>query len=324
MKFEVDENVKPIEVIEQLENALPFSGLCSFMRAPVSKTIEAGDLVVVGVPFDAGATNRPGARYAPRTVREQSVYAAAFQPVYPWRTELTSKRRLVDFGDITAFPGSGAMDMMIALTENASNAVYQAGGRLLAIGGDHSLPIGAIRAASNCFGKIALIHLDAHQDSYGVDSFDNQPVYNHGVFATALVNEGCVDISASVQLYIRTIQPESPNGGYEIVFADEAALISPDELAERVRARVGDKPVYISFDIDAVDPAFAPGTGSPVPGGPSTGDVRCFLKALTGINAVGADLVEINPLYDPTGVTSIAGAFFAIDLLHVLNAAPNW
>lgn len=290
MKTELGDIANATELIEQLENALPFSGICSFTRAPLSKAVEPGDLVVMGVPFDGGATNRPGARYAPRAVREQSVYAAAFQPVYPWGGELTARRRLIDFGDVTAFPGSGVTEMMLAMTESASTAIYRAGGRPLAIGGDHTLPFGVVRAAAQQFGKIALIHLDAHQDSYDAEPFDGQPIYNHGMFAAGLVKEGCVDLAASIQLYIRTTQPKSPDGGYEIVFADEAAAISPEALAERIRKRVGDRPAYISFDIDAVDPAFASGTGSPVPGGPSSGEVRRLLKALVGLKVVGADL----------------------------------
>jgi agmatinase len=309
--------------LDELEQALPFAGLSSFMKAPVSRSVKKGNLVVAGVPFDAGATNRPGTRYGPRAIREQSHYATAFLPVYPWPTTLGEKHRIVDFGDIAPFPGSGCLEMMLDMTEAVTSKVLKAGARMLLLGGDHTLPFGPIRAASKHFGKLALVHLDAHQDSYPVPEFEGHKLYNHGVFATELVAEGCIDVTRSTQAYIRTIQPETP-GGYDIVYANDALRMSPEDLAKRIRDRAGDSPVYLTLDIDAVDPSHAPGTGSPVPGGPTVGEVRRLLKALEGINLVGADLVEVNPLYDPTEITAVAAAHLAIDILHLMEAGPSW
>ncbi|MGL4239444.1 agmatinase [Tabrizicola sp.] len=309
--------------LDELEKALPFAGLSSFIKAPVMRNVTKGDLVVAGVPFDAGTTNRPGTRFGPRAIREQSHYASAFEPVYPWPNTLGERHRVVDFGDMTPFPGSGCLEMMLEMTETVAAQLLKDGARLLCLGGDHTLPFGPIRAASKHFGKLALIHLDAHQDSYPVPEYEGHKLYNHGVFATELVAEGCIDIARSTQAYIRTIQPETP-GSYDIVYANEALQMTPEDLAKRIRARTGDAPVYLTLDIDAIDPAHAPGTGSPVPGGPTVGEVRRLLKALEGINLVGADLVEVNPLYDPTQITSVAAAHLAIDLLYLLEASPSW
>jgi agmatinase len=226
----------------------------------------------------------------------------------------------VDFGDIAPIPGTGAVEAMLRTTEAVATMIFEAGASLLTLGGDHTIPYGPVRGAAKRFGKVALIHLDAHQDNFDSDNPLLGGFINHGTFATGLVKEGCIDLSRSTQVYIRSYGPETPGGGYKIVYADEAMKMGPEKLAEMLKERVGDAPVYISFDLDALDAASAPGTGSPVPGGPTTGEVRRFLKALEGIQLVGADLVELNPLQDPGNVTAIAAAYFAVDLLFLLAA----
>jgi agmatinase len=272
----------------------------------------------MGVPFDGGTSNRSGSRFGPRAVREQSYYASAFRPVYPWADDITQDYRIIDFGDVVAFPGSPAVEMMLQMTEAVASRILASGARLLSIGGDHTLPYGPVRAAARQYGQVALIHLDAHQDSYSSDSGFGFRAINHGTFATDLADEGHIDLSKSSQLYIRTTQPATPGGGYAITYANEALAMGPERLAEMVRERAGDTPVYLTLDIDSLDPAFAPGNGSPVPGGPSTSEMRRFLKALDGMNIVAADIVEVNPMYDPTGATAIAGAMLAVDLVHLL------
>ena len=209
---------------------------------------------------------------------------------------------------------------MLQATEAVAAEIFKAGASLLTLGGDHTIPYGPVRAAAKRFGKLALIHLDSHQDSVDSET-ELGGVINHGTFATGLAKEGCIDLPRSSQLYIRTFLPETPGGGYAIVYANEALEMGPEKLAETVKMRVGDAPAYLSLDIDAVDAASAPGTGSPVPGGPTTGEVRRFLKGLEGIKLIAADLVEVNPLYDPTQVTAIAASFLALDLLYLMAAA---
>ncbi|WP_227268230.1 arginase family protein [Roseobacter weihaiensis] len=309
------------DALDILEGYLPFAGLSTFMKAPYTRDVQPGDIVVMGVPFDAGVTNRPGTRYGPRAIREQSYYATEFPPVYPWTTMLGDRHRIIDFGDVTPFPGTGVMDMILELTEQVSTEINAAGARILTLGGDHTLPIGLVRGVAKTHGPVALVHLDSHQDSYDVRDESGARMYNHGVFATALVEDGQVDPARSTQAYIRTSQPLSPKGGYDIVHANDALDMTPEALAERIKARIDGAPVYLTLDIDALDPSCAPGTGTPVPGGPTTADVRRLLKALEGINLVGADLVEVNPLFDPTGMTSVAAAYLAADLCHLLDAS---
>lgn len=313
------------EILDLLEASAPFAGIPTFMKQPHSRdpqVIRTADLVVMGVPFDSGTSNRPGTRFGPRAIREQSSYAAAFQPVYPWTDDLTKLKKIVDFGDVVIFPGTGAVELMLEITEAVVAEVLSADVRLLALGGDHTLPYGPVRAAARRFGPLAVIHIDAHQDSYSSRELGGGVSFiNHGTFATDLANEGHIDVSKSSQVYVRTIQPETPGGGYAITYANDALAMGPEQLAAHVRDRVGNTPVYITLDIDALDPAFAPGNGSPVAGGPTTGELRRFLKGLDGLNVVAADLVEVNPLYDPTGATAIVAATLAIDLLYLMARA---
>jgi agmatinase len=312
-----------MNTLNLLEQALPFAGIPTFMKMPYSRNLDdlrAADLVVMGVPFDSGTSNRSGTRFGPRAIREQSLYAGVFQPIYPWADDLTQKR-IIDFGDVAAIPGTGTLELMLASTELVASQVFAAGRRLLTIGGDHTLPYGPVRAAAKQFGPVALIHIDSHQDSYDGEDLIGFPFINHGTFATGLVKEGHIDPSKSSQVYIRTMQPLSPGGGYEITYANDALAMGPEALAQKVRDRAGNTPIYLTLDIDGLDPAYAPGNGSPVAGGPSTSEVRRFLKALDGLNVVGADVVEVNPLYDPTGITAIAAATLAIDLLYLMSHA---
>jgi agmatinase len=313
----------PGNILDLLENALPFAGLPTFLRKPYTRDVSNSDLVVMGVPFDGGCTNRVGARHAPRALREQSLYAGAFQPVYPWDHDLSERYRITDFGDVVPMPGTGAIEYLLEATEAVAAEVFDAGAALLTLGGDHTLPYGPIRAAHERFGQLSLLHFDSHQDS--ADSAElggDLTLINHGTFATGVAKEGLVDVSRSAQLYIRTHMPATPVGdGYTIIHAEDALDAGPTAVARRIRELVGDHPVYLTFDVDTLDPADAPGTGSPVPCGPSGRDIRRLLRALDGINLVGADITELNPLYDPAETTTILSAFLCIDLLHLLGTA---
>jgi agmatinase len=297
-------------------HGLPFAGLLTFNRAEHASEPDGADLVVMGAPFDAGAVNRPGARFGPRAIREQSVYAGSLQPIYPWKETLGETFRIVDYGDVAPLPGLGAVESLLEQTESAAASILDSGASLLTLGGDHTIPYGPVRAAAKKFGPLALVHLDSHQDS--LDGAAGG-MLNHGTFATDLVNEGCIDAARSAQLYIRTYL-DNP-AGYTIVFADDALRMGPDELAAKVLELVGDGPAYISLDLDAVDPAYAPGVGTPAPGGPTSGETRRFLRALAGMNVVAADVVELNPVYDPSSITAILAAFLCFDLLHLLGDA---
>jgi agmatinase len=201
---------------------------------------------------------------------------------------------------------------MIANAYQHAQAIYAAGARLFTLGGDHTIPYGPIRAAKEKFGVIAIIHFDSHQDSL---SGRNGTQITHSSFAHDLAEEGTVDAKQSVQVFIRTDMPNE--GGYNIIYANDALNRQPAEIATQIKSIVDAMPVYITFDIDALDPSHAPGTGTPVPGGPTSFFVAQVLQGLVGLNVVGADVVEVAPMYDPSEVTRLSAAAVARDLIYL-------
>lgn len=307
------------ELFSSLEETLPFAGAPTFMRLPQTRELSGVDVAVLGIPFDNGALNRPGARFGPRAIRTQSLYAATFQPVYPWEEQLTEHYRLIDYGDLAPLPGTGSVEFLLEASELVARDIFAAGASLLTLGGDHTLPYGLVRAAAKRHGKLALLHFDSHQDVGDSKAFGHGIQWiSHGTFANDMAREGHINQSRSMQVFIRTHYPQPEVGDYRIIFAHDAARQTPEEIAATIKQHIGSTPVYLTFDIDAIDPAYAPGTGSPVPGGPSMTDMRRLLRALDGLNVVAADLVEVNPLYDPAETTAVSAAFLAIDLLHLL------
>src|SRR5699024_6552 len=287
-----------------------YAGIPTFWRLPQSRDVTNKDITVMGVPFDIGVTNRPGARYGPRAVREISLHD--MKTHYPWDYDVMEKLEMIDYGDIGFELGTEQTVGMIEETYQHAKRIFDAGSKLLTIGGDHTIPYGMVRAAKEKYGKISLLHIDSHQDTLASDGVK----ISHATFAHDLAEEGTIDAGASVQTYIRTNMPNEFD--YNIIYANEAIELGPETLAEKVKAIVGDNPVYITFDIDSLDPAFAPATGTPVPGGPSTYEMRSFLKHLTGINVVAADLVETLPSYDTAQITALAGATIAKDLIYLM------
>src|SRR5437763_12815842 len=167
-----------------------FSAAATFNRAEHTQEVAGADLVVMGVQFDLGAVNRPGARFGPRAIRQQSIYAGALSPIYPWDEDLRDAFRVVDHGDVVVIPGSGAVETMIEQTQTAAAAVFRSGASLLALGGDHTLPYGLVRAAAEKFGPLALIHLDSHQGSVDGAAVPGGGIINHGTFATGWPGKG--------------------------------------------------------------------------------------------------------------------------------------
>lgn len=186
----------------------------------------------------------------------------------------------------------------------------------MTIGGDHTIPYGPVRAASEKYGKLALLHFDSHQDSTkSEENPDGTRNLSHANFAYDLQEEGCIDPSHSAQVYIRTEMTEC---GYNVIHSMEALDMTPAQLSEKIKDIVGDMPVYLTFDIDALDPAAAPGTGTPVIGGPSSDTVRKVFQGLRGINIVAADMVEVLPDKDPSNITAIAGAAITQDIMYLM------
>lgn len=308
--------------MHSFKSYLGYAGIPTFVRAEHTQEVAGADIVVVGNPFDNGTTNRTGARFGPRAIREQSIAAFCEETFYPWVYDVRERCKIVEYGDVVSeIVGAGATLAMAEELERESAKIFDAGASLLILGGDHTTPYGPMRAAAKKFGKLSVVQFDAHQDAFA----GGHPNYmHHASFAWDLVDEGVIDDARSTQLYIRTLEPPENSRDYLIFYADDAIDVGPDQLAHHVRERVGDTPVYITFDVDALDPNSAPGTGTPAFGGPSVREVRRVLKGLAGINVVAADVVEVAPQLDAANqITALAGATIAIDLCYLMAEARN-
>ncbi|WP_340013289.1 agmatinase [Paenibacillus sp. FSL K6-1318] len=289
---------------------LAYGGIPTFWRLESSRELQGTDLAVMGVPFDVGTSNRPGARFGPRAIREMSLHTGNF--CYPWDYSVKDKLNIIDYGDVGLGVHNDLTSYMIQDTYEHAKTIFNSGAKLLTLGGDHTIPYGPVRAAKEKYGEIALIHFDSHQDSL---NSEGTSIF-HGSFAYDLAAEGAIDASKSVQVFIRTEMPNEM--GYNIIHANEALNQTPQDLASEIKNIVGDMPVYITFDIDSLDPVYAPGTGTPVPGGPTTFFMRQVLYHLIGINVVAADLVEVAPMYDPAQITPLSAGVIACDLIYLM------
>jgi len=290
---------------QSYENA--FGGAVSFMRRRYTKDLTGVNIAVTGVPFDQAVTNRPGTRLGPRAIREASSLQACDAP-YGWDEDVFSTRTIIDYGDLAfdyanvpAFPG----DLQSHIAK-----ILQSGAAPVTLGGDHYISFPILRAFAEVYGPISMIQVDAHTDTWKDDDMGR---VDHGTMFYKAVKMGLIDVTKSAQIGIRTHNPDTL--GITIIDAREVHESGPSAVAAKVREIVGDSPVYLSFDIDGLDPGFAPGTGTPVWGGLSSGQAAIFLRDLAGINMVGGDIVEVSPAYDPTGATAVAGAHVAMELI---------
>lgn len=294
---------------------LAYSGQPTFWRLPSTRDLTGVDIAIMGVPFDMGVSNRPGARFGAREIRNMSLHTGNFH--YPYLIDIKEKFNIIDYGDVGATIGANAVHDMIAETYEHASRILNREIKLLTLGGDHTIPYGLVRAASEKHGKLALIHLDSHQDS--LPGKENEIF--HGTFAHDIARAGYVDPTSSVQVFIRTNMPNEND--YPIIYANEALELTPDDLATKIKEIVGDLPVYLTLDIDSLDPSVAPGTGTPVVGGPNTYYMRKLLQSLIGIDLVAADLVEVSPVYDQAEITTLAAATLAGDLLYLLGGIKD-
>lgn len=287
------------------ENA--FGGAVSFLRRNYTKDLTGVDLAVTGIPFDQAVTNRPGTRLGPRAIREASTLQA-FDPPYGWGFDPLSDIAIVDYGDLP-FDYARVSDFPAALSDHI-RGILAAGAGSLVLGGDHYISFPILRAYAEKFGPLSLIQFDAHSDTWVDDDMDR---IDHGTMFYKAVKQGLVDPKRSVQIGIRTDNPDTL--GVQIIDAREVHETGAAAVAQKVRSIVGAHPAYLTFDIDALDPAFAPGTGTPVWGGLASWQAAAILRDLAGINLVGGDVVEVSPPYDSTGATAIAGAHVAMEIL---------
>ena len=290
------------------------AGVVSFARRRYAKDVTGADVAVLGIPFDAATSNRPGARFGPRAVRAASVIMDN-DPQYPFHDPIFDRLEVVDAGDVLLDYGHHASAP--ERIEMAARGVLEAGSKCLAIGGDHFVTYPLLRAHAERHGPLALVQFDAHQDTWD----DDGERIDHGTFVARAVEDGIVDASASIQIGIRTHAPD--DCGIEIVYADELDEMRAGDIATRVRERVGGHAAYVTFDIDCLDPAYAPGTGTPVAGGPSSARMLGVLRRLDGLNIVGADVVEVAPAYDHAEITAIAASAVAMHYCGLWLAAKE-
>lgn len=287
------------------ENA--FGGATSFLRRRYTKDLTQVDLAVTGVPFDQAVTHRPGTRFGPRAIREASSLQP-YDPPYGWGFDPLSEFAIVDYGDV-AFDYAKVTDTPDRVTEHI-RGILAAGAGSITLGGDHYITFPILKAYAEKFGPISLIQFDAHSDLWPDDDLTR---IDHGTMTYKAVKTGVVDPASSIQVGIRTECEDYC--GVEFIDARTVHEKGVARVVERVKARVGDRPCYVSFDIDCLDPAFAPGTGTPVWGGLAAWQAAAILRDLAGINLVGGDVVEVSPPYDTTGATAVAGAHVAMELI---------
>lgn len=299
----------------------PHAGLITFARRPATRDLAGADIAVVGIPFDGGTTNRPGARFGPRAIREQSLFVGQYPwGHWPWSergVNLWETAEIVDWGDIalTVF-WPGYPERMVTDVRRTVAEILATNTKVLALGGDHMVSYPLLAATAAKHGPLSLVHFDAHSDTW--DMGDD---LNHGTMFRLAARDGFVDPSRSIQIGMRTPNPDG--AGFTVVDADTLLDRPLAETITQIRDLVGDHPVYVSLDIDFLDPSCAPGTGTPVVGGPTARQARQLLYGLAGLRVVGADHVEVAPHLDRVGdVTAITAATLALDLAHLLALSP--
>ncbi|MGF1645552.1 MAG: agmatinase [Kineosporiaceae bacterium] len=300
-----------------------FAGPATFARLPRIDEPGVGDvdLAVVGVPFDGGVSYRPGARFGPAHIREASRLLRPFNPAAgPEGAEPFAAAQVVDAGDIAANPFS--IEAAVADVERGARDLLDRAGRLVVLGGDHTIALPLLRAVAARHGPVAVVHFDAHLDTW--DTYFGA-AYTHGTPFRRAVEEGLVDREAAVHVGVRgplygaSDLTADAALGFRCVPATEFDTLGTAGVVELVRSRVGDRPVYVSVDIDVLDPAFAPGTGTPEAGGLTSRELLATLRGLSGARVVGADVVEVAPAYDHAQVTAVAASHVAYELLTVMG-----
>ena len=299
-----------------------YVGPDTFARLPRIEDVDEAAVAILGVPFDAGVSYRPGARFGPQAIR------AGSKLLRPWHSNLDvqpwSVHQVADAGDLA--PNPFDIEEAIRQIQGGAAGTLQKADAILALGGDHTIALPLLRAAKVHSGPLALVHFDAHLDTW--DTYFGA-AYTHGTPFRRAFEEGLLAAERNAHVGIRgslygTADLDDDAGfGFEVVSTVDVATAGVDAAVDRIRARVGDSPVYISIDIDVLDPAHAPGTGTPEPGGLTTREVMLLLRGLAGLPLVGADVVEVAPPYDHAELTALAAANLAYELLALFALAPR-
>ena len=291
-----------------------FAGPATFARLPRRDEVERCDVAVIGVPFDAGVTYRPGARFGPIAIRNASRLLRAYHPGLD--VEPFGLQQVADAGDIACNPFDIAES--IRSIEEGAEAVLSGARRLLAIGGDHTIALPLLRVMRRKHGPVALLHFDAHLDTW--DTYFGAP-YTHGTpFRRAweeglLLEDHAMHVGTRGPIYAKEDLSDDERFGFAIVTAMELETLGVAGAVDRVRGRLADAPVYVSIDVDVLDPSHAPGTGTPEAGGLTSRELLGILRGLAALDLVGADIVEVSPPYDHAEMTSIAASHVAYELL---------
>jgi agmatinase len=292
-----------------------FAGVRTYMRAPHVTNLVGVDAAVYGIPFDTATSYRTGARFGPEAIRSASTLMRPYHPALD--VNVVQALSIVDYGDLPVSPGD--TERTYAQIEETLAPVVDAGVFPVALGGDHSITLAELRVLARRHGPLALVQLDSHCDTW--EQYFGQK-YFHGTTFKRAVEEGLLDASASVQagmrgpVYDASDLAGARELGFTVIESEELRRLGPERYAVLVSEKVGERPVFLSFDIDFLDPAFAPGTGTPEVAGFSTAEAVAFLRSLRGINLVGCDVVEVCPAYDGPGQpTALAAANVAFDLL---------
>ncbi|MEM9211789.1 MAG: agmatinase [Pseudomonadota bacterium] len=284
-----------------------FAGVTSFLRRTLTKDLTGVDVAVTGIPFDSAVTNRPGTRLGPRAIREASALQAPDAP-YGWDVNPMTEYNVIDYGDLAY--DYAHVDQFPAALEAHLKTILDAGAASLCLGGDHYVTYPILKAHAEKYGPVSLLQFDAHTDTW---EDDDRTRVDHGTMFYKAVKDGIVVPERSVQVGIRTHNPDTL--GVNIIDAPQVHAQGVDATVAQIQAILGDHQTYVTFDIDALDPAFAPGTGTPVSGGFSSAQALAIIRGLAGLNVIGMDVVEVSPPYDTTGATAIAGAHIATELL---------
>ena len=307
-------------------SAMPrFAGLATFMRLPYVEDVAGLDIAMIGVPFDVGTTNRAGARHGPRQVRDMSTMIRRVHHVS--KIAPFDLCRCADVGDVPINP----IDLEVSLKsiEDFFEQVHKAGAATLAVGGDHLVTLPILRAVA-AEHSVGMVHFDAHSDTsdtYFGEIGDGESRFTHGSPFRRAVEEGLLDPKRTVQIGIRG-SVHAPDDldwafeqGFRIITIEEFHDLGIDAVIEEAWRVAGEGPVYVSFDVDGLDPVYAPGTGTPEVGGLSTFEAQRVIRGLQGLQIVGGDVVEVSPPFDPSGNTALVGATMMFEILCVLADA---
>jgi agmatinase len=298
-----------------------YAGASTFARLPRIDEVDSFDVALIGAPFDGGVSFRPGARFGPSSIRQASRH---LRPAYNPMQDVSPYRVLqaVDAGDVPCNPFD--IDAALQQIDDGVGDLLASGARPVMLGGDHTIALGGLRAVARTHGPVALIHFDAHLDTwnsyFGADR-THGTIFRRAHEEGLLIQDACTHIGIRGPLYAAEDLTDDAAFGFEIIRAEDLDRIGIEEIVDRVRRRTGDAPVYLSIDIDVLDPAFAPGTGTPEMGGLTSRELLALVRALPRDQLVAADLVEVSPAYDHAEITSLAAATLGYEITSLMARA---